>query len=319
MRPATSACSMTTGTCPSSTARRTSSSAAARTSRHSRSRSSCCACPVWPRWPWWPRPTPGSGSTRARSSGLCRARTRRRSTRSGATSRARAWRARSGLRRCGRSRSSRARRRARSRSSHCATGSAPSLPGTPEPRFSAARTSLYDPAAAENGLAAAADPLDEQGALHLARGRCAGELVHDLETARLLEAGERAGAVGAQLAEVERVLRARLGHHDRAHDLAPLRVGQADDRDLADPRVRDERRLDLARRHRLAAGPDDVARPALDRQVALVVEGAEVAGVVPAVAQRLGGRVGLVEVAVHEQLAADADLAVLELHVDARL
>ena len=40
---------------------------------------------------------------------------------------------------------------------------------------------------------------------------------------------------------------------------------------------------------------------------------------VPAVAQGLGGGVGLVEVPVHDQLARDAHLAVLEADVDARL
>ena len=40
---------------------------------------------------------------------------------------------------------------------------------------------------------------------------------------------------------------------------------------------------------------------------------------VPAVAQRLGGGVGLVESTVHEQIALDADLGVLEADVDARL
>src|SRR5207302_9437137 len=96
-------------------------------------------------------------------------------------------------------------------------------------------------------------------------------------------------------------------------------VGKADDRDLTDARMSRERGLYLAGRDGLAAGTDHVARPTHDRQVALVVERAEVARVVPAVAQRLGGGVGLVEVPVHEQLALDAHLAFLEAHVDAGL
>ena len=89
----------------------------------------------------------------------------------------------------------------------------------------------------------------------------------------------RSGGVGA-----------RPDDDHRGHDLAPLRVGDADDRDLGDGRVRGEHRFDLGRRDRLAAGADHVAGAADDRQVALVVERAEIAGVVPAVAQRLGGR-----------------------------
>ena len=81
-----------------------------------------------------------------------------------------AWPARSGPRKCVRSRSSRARRPGRSRSSRCAIGCV------------ARRTGC---------LAAAADALDEQGALHLAGRRRARQLVDDLEPPRLLEAGER--------------------------------------------------------------------------------------------------------------------------------
>ena len=96
---------------------------------------------------------------------------------------------------------------------------------------------------------------------------------------------------------------------DRGHDLAPLRIGHADDRDLGDRRVLAEHLLDLGRRDRLAAGADHVARPADDREVAVVVDRAEIAGVVPAVAERVGGRLGRVEVAVHEERAAQAHLA----------
>ena len=96
---------------------------------------------------------------------------------------------------------------------------------------------------------------------------------------------------------------------DRGHDLAPLQVGYAHDCDLADRGMVAEHVLDLGRRDRLAAGPDDVAGAADDREVAVVVERPEIAGVVPAVTQRVGGGGGIVEVAVHQERAAHRDLA----------
>ncbi len=67
-------------------------------------------------------------------------------------------------------------------------------------------------------------------------------------------------------------------------------VGNAHHRDLGDGGMCAEHLLDLGRRNRLAAGADHVAGTADDREIALVVERAEIAGVVPAVAQRVGGR-----------------------------
>ena len=65
--------------------------------------------------------------------------------------------------------------------------------------------------------------------------------------------------------------------------------------------------FDLGRRERFPASADEVARPAHDRQVAVVVEGPDTAGVVPAVAERFGRCVRVVEVAVHEERAAHHD------------
>ena len=70
--------------------------------------------------------------------------------------------------------------------------------------------------------------------------------------------------------------------------------------------------LDLERVDVLAARDDHVVEPAVDPEVAVVVEVAGVAGVVPAVADRLRVGVGAVPVA-GERLVArevDADLAV---------
>ena len=70
------------------------------------------------------------------------------------------------------------------------------------------------------------------------------------------------------------------------------------------------RDLDLARADLVAAGLDQVRRPAADdAPVAVGRAGADVAGEEPAVADRLGGRVGAVEVAREQVRAAHRDLA----------
>ena len=84
-----------------------------------------------------------------------------------------------------------------------------------------------------------------------------------------------------------------LQHDDRVHGFAPHVVRDADHRDLRDRRVRRDRVLDLDGVHVLAAGDDHVLHPIDEEEVALLVEVAGVAGVVPAAAERLGGRLGL--------------------------
>src|SRR4051794_8199810 len=74
-------------------------------------------------------------------------------------------------------------------------------------------------------------------------------------------------------------------------DLAPALVRKADHRDLRYGRVQRKAALDLHRRHVLAARDDHVVDPAGDKQGAIGVEVAAVAGEVPAVTQRL--RVGI--------------------------
>ena len=68
--------------------------------------------------------------------------------------------------------------------------------------------------------------------------------------------------------------------------------------------------LELRRRDVLAAGgDDDVLHAVGDLEIALVVDEADVAGMQPAVAQRLGGFVRLVVVAHEDVRAAQQDLA----------
>src|SRR5207253_11123175 len=93
--------------------------------------------------------------------------------------------------------------------------------------------------------------------------------------------------------------------------LAPLDVGDPVDARGRDAVHLDDHRLDLGRIHVLPAGLDqllfrlapDVVEPAL------VVEAPDVAGVVPAVAQRIRGHVRLAEVALEHDRPAHHDLA----------
>ena len=101
--------------------------------------------------------------------------------------------------------------------------------------------------------------------------------------------------------------------------LAPALVGQPEDGDLAHRRVAHEDLLDLDRVDVLAAGDDHVLLAVDERDVAVVVDLAEVAGVEPAAAERVGRRrrqhpvAGEDVLAAHEQLAdlADGDVAVV--------
>ena len=83
--------------------------------------------------------------------------------------------------------------------------------------------------------------------------------------------------------------------HDRARVLAEPLVGRGDHRDLGDLRERGDRLLDLGRRDVLAAADDHVLHPVGDREEAVGVEHAHVAGAVPAVGvERVGGQRGSV-------------------------
>src|SRR4029079_18312067 len=86
----------------------------------------------------------------------------------------------------------------------------------------------------------------------------------------------------------------------------------AEDDDLGDERAALQRRLDRLRRDLLAAGGvQQILLAIRDRQVAVGVERADVAGVEPAVLEDGGGLVRLVVVAQHHVRAARQDLAVL--------
>ncbi len=149
---------------------------------------------------------------------------------------------------------------------------------------------------------------------HLAGG-VARQLVDDLDARRALEVGQPLPGEGDQLGGRDLAV-AGDGGDDR---LAPALVGQPEDGHLADGRVAHEDLLDLDRVDVLAAGDDHVLLAVDERDVAVLVDLAEVAGVEPAAAERLGRRLrqhpvpGEDVLAAHEQLAdlAHGDVAVV--------
>jgi hypothetical protein len=86
-------------------------------------------------------------------------------------------------------------------------------------------------------------------------------------------------------------------------------VGHAEDGGHRDVGVLREHLLDLAGVHVVAVADDHVLRAVDDGEVAVVVLGAEVAGAEPAVDDGRGRVVGTVQVAVHQVVAADDELA----------
>ena len=94
--------------------------------------------------------------------------------------------------------------------------------------------------------------------------------------------------------------------------------GQPDDGAVLHGRVLHQRLLDLGGVDVEAAGDDHVLGPVDDEEEAVVVEVADVAGVVPAVRRRLGGGLRVLVVAGHHQRAAHDDLAALAAAAAAR-
>ena len=67
--------------------------------------------------------------------------------------------------------------------------------------------------------------------------------------------------------------------------------------------------FDLNRGNILAPRDDDVLRAIFDLDVVLGVHHAKIPGVKPAVGQRFGGGLGILEVAAHDHIAFEHDLA----------
>ena len=136
------------------------------------------------------------------------------------------------------------------------------------------------------GGAVGLEALDDEGALDLAGGGGAGEGVDDREAAGVLERGEAAGAERPERVE-RRARSAPARTTTTAVTTSPhCGVGDADDRDLGDRRG--ARASTCSTSGGATVSPPvritSRARPTID-EVAVVVERAEIAGVVPAVAQ----------------------------------
>src|SRR5262249_42005886 len=93
------------------------------------------------------------------------------------------------------------------------------------------------------------------------------------------------------------------------HRFALVVVGYADYSGVRYRRVLEQRLLNLARIDVVAGDDDHVLLAVHDRDVAILVHRREVAGVEPAVAQGLGGRLRLLPIALHNVLAATDELA----------
>ena len=126
--------------------------------------------------------------------------------------------------------------------------------------------------------------LDDQGALDLAGGGSAGEGIDD--------GGTRRGCLNPERRSVQNVRdnvstviagRVRPGDDHGGHDFTPLRIGDADHCDFEHIRMLAEHGLDLGRRDRSRPRCGSRRAPADHRDVSLVVDVAEIAGLVPAV------------------------------------
>src|SRR5690242_5385969 len=162
----------------------------------------------------------------------------------------------------------------------------------------------------------------EPGAEHVLAdlaGRGEREGVGEQPASRHLEPGQPFPAVAGQISLAGAALRAgaaaaagallRNAADDRADDLAPEPVRDADHGDLGHAGVGEQDGLDLARVDVLAAPDDHFLDPARDPAVAAFVHRAQVAGMQPAVpVDGRGGRLRVAQVAVHDQVATGADL-----------
>ena len=91
--------------------------------------------------------------------------------------------------------------------------------------------------------------------------------------------------------------------------LAPLLVGHAYHGHLLTRRLAQQHALHFPRRDILAPADDHVLDPIADFGVAIWVDHRRVATVEPAVTDRIGGGLGIVEIAGHHHVAANYDLA----------
>ena len=100
-----------------------------------------------------------------------------------------------------------------------------------------------------------------------------------------------------------------LDHHHRCHRLHPLGVRQANHRHFAHLRQAVNHFFDLAAGHVFAAGLDHVLLAVHHRDIALLVEGAQISAVEPVALKRRLGALVVVVIAQHQMWRAVHDLA----------
>ena len=90
---------------------------------------------------------------------------------------------------------------------------------------------------------------------------------------------------------------------------APFVVGPGDDRGGGDRGVAGEHALDLQRGDVLAAGDDHVLGPVGDADIAVGLDHAQIAGVIPAALEGFGGGLRILQIALHDDVAGEHQLA----------
>src|SRR5439155_27207205 len=183
-----------------------------------------------------------------------------------------------------------------------ASGDQPSATGTAPPR-----AGIVDQAtlACTLGLCTRRAERLLQASLQDLAGRVPRQLVDRDAPAGHLVAGDSLAAPSAERFGVEAVPGDDVGDGD----LATLRVGPTEDRGFGDGGVGEQQLLDL---DGIELGPlvvDHVVGAALEVEEAVGVDGGEVAGIEPAVAEGAGGRRGVVEIGRWKTLAAKSDEA----------
>src|SRR5208283_3632384 len=115
-------------------------------------------------------------------------------------------------------------------------------------------------------------------------------------TGELDEFGFRSGFAGTE-------------HDKRMRRFSPFRMRHAHDRDLLHRDVAKQYALDFHGRDVFSAADDDILEPVTDLDISVGVNDCRVAGMKPAVDNRLFGFRDIVEIALHHNVPANADFA----------
>src|SRR5699024_5791830 len=119
---------------------------------------------------------------------------------------------------------------------------------------------------------------------------------------RTLEAGQALAAEGDDVLLARALAGGKLD--EGAGCLAPFLVRARHHGRRGNRRMLGQDVLDFDRGNVLTTGNDDVLVPVLDANVAIRLEHAEIAGVIPAVLERLRGGLRILEIAFHDDVAA---------------